>query len=221
MNDLIYLVPLFPLIGFLINGLFRKSLSKSAISVIGSGVILLSFIVSIILFFDVKTQGGTVVNYFSFINTESFKIPFAFQIDQLSIIFLLIITGVGFLIHLYSTSYMHEEPPDHFGRYFSYLNLFVFSMLLLVMGANYVIMFIGWEGVGLCSYLLIGYWFKNIDYTKAANKAFIMNRIGDLGFLLAVFWLLNRLGTSNYADVFANVNKLSPKDITGITLLLF
>ena len=161
MNDLIYLVPLFPLIGFLINGLFRKPLSKSAISVIGSGVILLSFIVSIILFFDIKEHGGTIVNYYNFINVEGFKIPFAFQIDQLSIIFLLIITGVGFLIHLYSTSYMHEESTDHFGRYFSYLNLFVFSMLLLVMGANYVIMFIGWEGVGLCSYLLIGYWFKN------------------------------------------------------------
>ncbi len=96
--------------------------------------------------------------------------------------FLLIITGVGFLIHVYSTSYMHEEKTEHFGRYFSYLNLFVFSMLLLVMGANYVIMFIGWEGVGLCSYLLIGYWFKNNEFNKAANKAFIMNRIGDLGF---------------------------------------
>ena len=112
----------------------------------------------------------------------SLHIPFAFQIDQLSSIFLLIITGVGFLIHVYSTSYMHEEKTEHFGRYFSYLNLFVFSMLLLVMGANYVIMFIGWEGVGLCSYLLIGYWFKNTDYNNAAKKAFVMNRIGDLGF---------------------------------------
>src|SRR3954466_16030828 len=101
MNDLIYLVPLFPLIGFLINGLFRKSLSKTAISVIGSGVILLSFIVSIILFFDVREHSGTVVNYFNFINVRGFQIPFAFQVDQLSIIFLLIITGVGFLIHLY------------------------------------------------------------------------------------------------------------------------
>src|SRR5690242_5731443 len=108
MNDLIYLVPLFPLIGFLVNGLFRKSLSKSAISMIGSGVILLSFIVSIILSFDVKAHGGTVVNYFNFISVQNLQIPFAFQVDQLSIIFLLIITGVGFLIHLYSTSYMHE-----------------------------------------------------------------------------------------------------------------
>src|SRR3954451_24243563 len=221
MNDLIYLVPLFPLIGFLINGLFRKSLSKTLISVIGSGVILLSFIVSIILFFDVREHGGTVVNYFNFINVQGFQIPFAFQVDQLSIIFLLIITGVGFLIHLYSTSYMHEEPTDHFGRYFSYLNLFVFSMLLLVMGANYVIMFIGWEGVGLCSYLLIGYWFQNIDFTRAAKKAFVMNRIGDLGFLLAVFWIISKLGTVNFADVFDKASALPVSDATAITLLLF
>src|SRR6476660_518924 len=221
MNDLIYLVPLFPLIGFLINGLFRKPLSKSAISVIGSGVILLSFIVSIILFFDIKEHGGTIVNYYNFINVESFKIPFAFQIDQLSILFLLIITGVGFLIHVYSTSYMHGETTQHFGRYFSYLNLFVFSMLLLVMGANYVIMFIGWEGVGLCSYLLIGYWFKNTEYNKAANKAFIMNRIGDLGFLIAIFWIISKVGTTNFSDVFANTNSFSPSEITIITLLLF
>lgn len=221
MSDLIYLVPLFPLLGFLINGLFRKSLSKGAISVIGSGVILVSFIISILLFFDVKANGGTVVNYFDFINVKAFKIPFAFQVDELSVIFLLIITGVGFLIHLYSTSYMHEEPTEHFGRYFSYLNLFVFSMLLLVMGANYVIMFMGWEGVGLCSYLLIGFWFKNDSYNYAAKKAFVMNRIGDLGFLLAIFWILKDFGTANYADVFSGANALSTSDATAITLLLF
>ena len=190
MGNLIFLVPFFPLLGFLINGLFRKSLSKTAISITGNGVILLSFIISIILFFDVKNNGGIVVHYFNFINADSFQIPFDFQVDQLSVIFLLIITGVGFLIHLYSASYMHAEPTEHFGRYFSYLNLFVFSMLLLVLGANYVIMFIGWEGVGLCSYLLIGFWFKNDSYNYAATKAFVMNRIGDLGFLLAIFWIL-------------------------------
>ncbi len=191
------------------------------IGIIGSGVVLASFIISVILFFDVKNNGGAVTQYFNFINVDSFKIPFAFQIDALSSLFLLIITGVGFLIHVYSTSYMHEEPAGHFGRYFSYLNLFVFSMLLLVMGANYVIMFIGWEGVGLCSYLLIGFWFKNDNYNYAAKKAFVMNRIGDLGFLLAVFWILSKLGTANYADVFAQTAKLSATDITGITLLLF
>ncbi|HXL57452.1 MAG TPA: NADH-quinone oxidoreductase subunit L, partial [Chitinophagaceae bacterium] len=180
-----------------------------------------SFIISIILFIDVKNNGRTVVNYFNFINVESFQIPFAFQVDQLSVIFLLIITGVGFLIHLYSTSYMHAEPTEHFGRYFSYLNLFIFSMLLLVLGANYVIMFIGWEGVGLCSYLLIGFWFKNDSYNYAATKAFVMNRIGDLGFLLAIFWILNKLGTATYSEVFAQANSLSTSDVTAITLLLF
>ena len=151
------------------------------------------------------------------------NIPFAFQVDQLSSLFLLIITGVGFLIHVYSTSYMHEEKHEHFGRYFSYLNLFVFSMLLLVMGGNYVIMFIGWEGVGFCSYLLIGYWFKNIEYNNAANKAFVMNRIGDLGFLIAIFWMIAKLGTVNFDDVFSaeGLQKLAPSDITVITLLLF
>ncbi len=221
MSKLVYLVPLFPLLGFLINGLGRKSLSKSLISIIGSGSILASFVVSLLIFFDVKANGGSVITLFQFIDTESFRIPFAFQIDQLSSLFLLIITGIGFLIHLYSAAYMHEEASQHYGRYFAYLNLFVFSMLLLVLGANYVIMFIGWEGVGLCSYLLIGFWFTNNDYNYAARKAFVMNRIGDLGFLLAVFWLLHKLGTATYSDVFAHVSGLSSFDITAITLLLF
>ena len=207
---------------FFAQWFFRKSLSKSLISIIGCGAILASFIISCILFFDVKSGGALPVHpLFPFINISSFKIDFAFQVDQLSSLFLLIITGVGFLIHVYSTSYMHEEKEEHFARYFSYLNLFVFSMLLLVLGANYVIMFIGWEGVGLCSYLLIGYWFKNDNYNYAAKKAFVMNRIGDLGFLLGIFWLLSKLGTANYNDVFANVHQLSSTDITGITVLLF
>ena len=212
---------MFPLIGFLINGLGRKSLSKSLIGIIGSGAVLASFVVSLVLFFDVKSHGGFVVDYFNFINVDSLKIPFAFQIDALSSLFLLIITGVGFLIHVYSTAYMNDEEPQHFGRYFAYLNLFIFSMLLLVMGANYVIMFIGWEGVGLCSYLLIGFWFKNDNFNYAAKKAFVMNRIGDLGFLLAVFWLIQKLGTATYSDVFAHASSLSSFDVTGITILLF
>jgi NADH-quinone oxidoreductase subunit L len=210
-----------PFIGFLINGLGRNLFSKRFISFNACGQILVSFVFSLIAFQTVRESGGKVINYFDFINVGSLKIPFAFQIDQLSTLFLLIITGVGFLIHVYSAAYMHDEKREHYGRYFSFLNLFVFSMLLLVMGANYVIMFIGWEGVGLCSYLLIGYWFKNIDYTKAAKKAFVMNRIGDLGFLLAVFWLISKLGTTSFTDVFANLDKLSSGDIIGITLLLF
>jgi NADH-quinone oxidoreductase subunit L len=222
MSKLVYLIPLFPLLGFLINGLGRKHLSKSMIGMIGTGAILASFIVSVLVFFDVKATGtSTVVTLFNFIQVKGLLIPFAFQVDQLSVIFLLIITGIGTLIHLYSTAYMHDEDAAHFSRYFAYLNLFIFSMLLLVLGANYVIMFIGWEGVGLCSYLLIGYWFKNNHYNYAAKKAFVMNRIGDLGFLLAVFWLIFKLGTATYSDVFLQVHKLSAFDITAITTLLF
>ncbi len=221
MSKLVYLVPLFPLLGFLVNGLFRKSLSKSMIGIIGSGAMLASFVVSLLIFFDVKNGGGATVQLFNFIHVGSLIIPFEFLVDPLSSLFLLIITGIGFLIHLYSTAYMHEEEPMHFGRYFAYLNLFVFSMLLLVLGGNYVVMFIGWEGVGLCSYLLIGFWFKNNNYNAAAKKAFIMNRIGDLGFLLAVFWLIVKLGTVSYASVFAAVSQLSATDITIITTLLF
>ncbi|RYG51232.1 MAG: NADH-quinone oxidoreductase subunit L [Chitinophagaceae bacterium] len=219
---LAYLVPLFPLLGFLINGLGRKALSKSAIGIIGSGAVLASFVVSVWIFLQVKGGNTFVANYFDFISAGKLSIPFAFQIDQLSSLFLLIITGVGFLIHVYSTSYMHEEKTEHFGRYFSYLNLFVFSMLLLVMGSNFVVMFIGWEGVGLCSYLLIGFWFKKTEYNKAANKAFIMNRIGDLAFLIAIFWLILKVGSVSYADVFANPTQhLGKGDILAITLLLF
>ena len=221
MSKLVYLVPLFPLLGFLVNGLLRKSLSKSMIGIIGSGAMLASFVVSLLIFFDVKNGGGATVQLFNFIHVGSLLIPFEFLVDPLSSLFLLIITGIGFLIHLYSTAYMQEEEPMHFGRYFAYLNLFVFSMLLLVLGGNYVVMFIGWEGVGLCSYLLIGFWFKNNNYNAAAKKAFIMNRIGDLGFLLAVFWLIVKLGTVSYASVFAAVAQLSTTDITIITTLLF
>jgi NADH-quinone oxidoreductase subunit L len=221
--QIVYLIPLLPLLGFLINGLGRNYLSKTLIGLIGSGSILGSFILSIWVFMQVKGGNTFVAEYFTFIAVDNLVIPFAFKIDQLSSLFLLIITGVGFLIHVYSASYMHEEKPGHFGRYFAYLNLFVFSMLLLVMGANFVILFIGWEGVGLCSYLLIGYWFKKQDYNKAANKAFIMNRIGDLAFLIAIFWLIARVDTVSFDQLFtsAKLAKLTSFDITAITLLLF
>lgn len=221
--EIVYWIPLLPFIGFLINGLGRKSLSKTVIGWIGSGVVFISFLLSIWVFMQVKSGNTFTADYFTFIHVGNLKIPFAFQIDQLTALFLLIITGVGFLIHVYSTAYMHEERPEHFGRYFSYLNLFIFSMLLLVMGANFAILFIGWEGVGLCSYLLIGFWFQKDAYNKAASKAFIMNRIGDLAFLIALFMLINKLGSLNFADIFTHnaLAKLSSGEITTITLLLF
>ena len=219
----IYLVPLFPLIGFLINGLFRKSLPVSLSGLIGSVTILASFIVSVGIFFQVKHDGfqPVTITLFNFIHAGNLNIPFSFLVDPLSSLFLLIITGVGFLIHLYSVSYMKTENAPDYAKYFCFLNLFVFSMLLLVLGANFVILFIGWEGVGLCSYLLIGYWFKNLDYGNAAKKAFIMNRIGDLGFLIAIFAMISHFGSVTFADIFKQAPAASTGFITAITLLLF
>jgi NADH-quinone oxidoreductase subunit L len=223
MKIIVAFIVLWPLIGFLFNGLGRNIWSKKTVAYKATSYIIASFILSCIAFNNVLISGPTTLHYFDFINTASFKIPFEFKIDALSSLFLLVITGVGSLIHLYSTAYMHEENNAHYARYFAYLNLFVFSMLLLVLGNNYVIMFIGWEGVGLCSYLLIGYWFTNAQFNYAAKKAFIMNRIGDLGFLLAIFWLIVKVGTVSYDQVFtsATLAKLSATDFTAITMLLF
>ncbi|MDQ2718494.1 MAG: NADH-quinone oxidoreductase subunit L [Bacteroidota bacterium] len=228
--QLIYLVPLLPLIGFLINGLGRKKISKSIIGVIGSGVIFISFCISVLIFLAVSKEGFTAqtIHYFDFINVAKLHIAFEFQVDQLTSLFLLIITGVGFLIHVYSVSYMKEETQSGYGRYFSYLNLFVFSMLLLVLGGNYLIMFMGWEGVGLCSYLLIGFWFKENENNNAAKKAFVMNRIGDVGFLLAMFWLISTFGTLSYHELYngdngiiTSISTINSRAVVGISLLLF
>ena len=223
MKIIIGFIVLWPLVGFLLNGLGRNIWSKKIVATQATGYIFASFVFSLLAFWNVQEQGAIVVHYFDFINTSTVKIPFDFRVDALSSLFLLVITGVGTLIHLYSSAYMHEESAPHYARYFAYLNLFIFSMLLLVLGDNYVIMFIGWEGVGLCSYLLIGYWFTNTTYNNAAKKAFIMNRIGDLGFLLAIFWLIVKLGTVSYGEVLTaeSLAKLSSTDITAITLLLF
>ena len=223
MKVIIAFIILWPLVGFLFNGLGRNVWSKNTVAYKATGYILASFICSILAFIHVQEQGAITVHYFDFINTSSLIIPFDFKVDQLSSLFLLVITGVGTLIHLYSTAYMKDEEAPQYARYFAYLNLFIFSMLLLVLGDNFVIMFIGWEGVGLCSYLLIGYWYSNNHFNYAAKKAFIMNRIGDLGFLLAIFWLIVKLGTVSYSEVFTaeSLAKLSSTDITAITLLLF
>jgi len=223
MSKYIYLVPLFPLIGFLINGLFRKRISKPLAGLLGSGMILASFVLSLLIFFEVKEENfqPAIVSLFEFIHAGSLSVPFSFLVDPLSSLFLLIITGVGFLIHVYSTSYMHEEDGPAYAKYFCYLNLFVFSMLLLVLGSNFVILFIGWEGVGLCSYLLIGYWFKNQEFSSAAKKAFIMNRIGDFAFLIAVFAMINQFGSASFAEIFQQAPKATTGFITMVTLLLF
>lgn len=220
MNTIIFCIPLLPFLGFLLTGIFRNYLSRQLCGIIASGTIFISFLLVLYVFFN-HAYSPEAITYFDFISNPLLRISFAFQVDQLSTLFMLIITGVGFLIHVYSTAYMHEETPVHYARFFSYLNLFVFSMLLLVLGANYVIMFVGWEGVGICSYLLIGYWFKNNQYNYAARKAFVMNRIGDVGFLLAIFWIISKFGSADYSVVFSNATTIDTAEITGITILLF
>lgn len=220
---LIWLVPLFPLIGFFINGLGRNSLPKALAGFLGSFTVLLSFILSVGIFFQLKdaSQSSYTISLFNWINAGKLSIPFSFQVDHLSSLMLLIITGVGFLIHLYSIGYMHSDGG--FNKFFAYLNLFVFFMLLLVLGSNYVVMFIGWEGVGLCSYLLIGFWFKNINYAAAAKKAFVMNRIGDLGFLLGIFLLFRVFGTLEFSELFPKIAAVPAGTplLVVVTLLLF
>jgi len=229
MLNLVWLVPLFPLIGFIITGLGRNHLGKAS-GWIASLAILASFIVSVLIFIELKTlpediaehaTGSHVVHLFNFINTHAMQIAFDFQIDALSSIFLLVITGIGFLIHIYSISYMSHD--EGFGKFFAYLNLFVFSMLLLVLGANYLILFIGWEGVGLCSYLLIGFWYKNIAYTDAAKKAFIMNRIGDLGFLIGMFLLYAKCNALDFKSIENMMPTLmnDPSYLTAVALCFF
>jgi NADH-quinone oxidoreductase subunit L len=222
MDKYIWLIPILPLAGFVINGLGRNTLSKNIIGAIGSLLVLVAFGISVATFFQIKATGAPInVMLFDWISVGRFHIPFAFLVDQLSSIMLLIITGVGFLIHLYSIGYMHDDAG--FGKFFAYLNLFVFFMLLLVMGSNYVIMFIGWEGVGLCSYLLIGFWYTNPSYADAAKKAFIMNRIGDLGFLLGIFLLISNFNSVAYGEIFPKVATMAPGQTPFIiiTILLF
>ncbi len=221
-----WVIPVLPLAGFLLLALLRNYLPKHLAAFIGCCTVFISLLAAIYVFYNVKAGNSHVAHYFNFIDVAKLHIGFDLKIDQLTAIFLLIITGVGFLIHLYSVAYMKEEEEKNYAKYFSYLNLFVFFMLLLVMGANYLILFIGWEGVGLCSYLLIGFWFTNNNYNNAAKKAFVMNRIGDLGFLLALFWLIAKVGTLDFSTadhkgVFDLLGQLNSFEKTGITLLLF
>lgn len=225
MIKFIALVPLFPLLGWLIISLLGKKLNKGTIGTLASFAVLASFVVSLFVFIEVSSNSGPHnIKLFDWITAGKFNASFSFLVDPLSSLFLLIITGIGFLIHLYSAGYMHED--DAFHRFFAYLNLFVFFMLLLVLGNNYLIMFVGWEGVGLCSYLLIGFWFKNNAYNNAAKKAFIMNRIGDLGFLLGILLIFVQFGSVTYSEVFAVAASpgaaLSGNEtVTAIALLLF
>lgn len=222
--SLLILIPLLPLVGFLINGIGFPNIPKGAVGIIGTLAVVASFVLSVMTFNAFVASGSQpfIVPLFDWITVGDLNIPFSFQIDQLSLLMLMIITGVGSLIHIYSIGYMHHDPG--FGKFFAYLNLFLFFMLLLVLGSNYVIMFIGWEGVGLCSYLLIGFWNKNTNYNNAARKAFIMNRVGDLGFLLGIFTIIATFGSVEYSEVFAKAAagfQVGDPVIITITLFLF
>ncbi|MEY4110608.1 MAG: hypothetical protein RLZZ46_963 [Bacteroidota bacterium] len=226
MENLLILIPLFPLLGFTILGLSGKNLSKSTAGAIASGSVLLSFILSVVLFSGLVS--GSLPAYqqklLDWFAAGKWDVDLSLMVDPLSSLFLLVITGVGFLIHVYSTGYMHDD--DGHNKFFSYLNLFVFFMLMLVMGSNFLVMFVGWEGVGLCSYLLIGFWFKNPSYNAAARKAFVMNRIGDLGFLIGIFLIFIQFGTLEYGGtqgVFEQASHAASNDpvIVAIAICLF
>jgi len=211
--DLIWLIPLFPAIGFVVNGLIGKRVPKTVVGAIASGMVLLSFIFSAgavfqLLQLDPQQRSHTVKLYQWFnagaVRTAGgplaqFSIDWAYLLDPLSSVMILVVTGIGFLIHVYSTGYMHDE--DGFYRFFAYLNLFMFSMLTLVLGNNYLMMFIGWEGVGLCSYLLIGYYFHKRSAGDAAKKAFIVNRVGDWGLSIGIMLILRTFGSLEFKVV--------------------
>src|SRR3989449_7242500 len=199
--DLIWLAPALALLGFVLNGTLAltRPNSKTVVSVIGAGVLLAAFAVAVFVFGSfagVHADEPFVFRYWSWIPVGTLQIDFAFQVDQLSLVMLLVVTGVGSLIHLFSIGYMKEDPG--YARYFAYLNLFVFFMLALVLGASFPVMFVGWEGVGLCSYLLIGFWFTEQINADAGKKAFIVNRVGDFGFLVAMFLIFQHAGSLNF-----------------------
>jgi NADH-quinone oxidoreductase subunit L len=185
-TNLVLVLLLAPFLGFLFNVFLGKKAGKNIVGIVGTVSVAISFAVTLYLFgYNQVKSEPIVINLFDWISVQNFTISFGFLIDPLSLIWLLFVTGIGSLIHLYSISYMHDDEKMH--SFFAYLNLFIFFMITLVIGSNLLVMFIGWEGVGLCSYLLIGFWYKNQDYNDAAKKAFIMNRIGDLGFLIGIF----------------------------------
>lgn len=220
MADLIViLIPVFPLLAVLINGFAGHKYSHDLAGRIAFGAVGLSFLCAISVLFGVMSDPTPreVIAY-SWIFGGTFHVDLAFLIDPLSAVMLMVVTGVGFLIHVYSTGYMHGE--EGFTRFFVYMNLFMVSMLLLVMGNNYLVLFIGWEGVGLCSYLLIGYYFHKVSAAKAATKAFVVNRIGDAGFLLAIFLIFSNFETLDYTKALANVGQLSEGMATAIALCL-
>jgi NADH-quinone oxidoreductase subunit L len=225
--DLVWLVPALPLAGFVLNGTLAlvRPEAKRTVTTMGVGVLLAAFAVGVLVvtaLAHAHPEGPVVYRYWDWIPVGGLQVSAALQVDPLSAVMLLIVTGVGALIHIFSVGYMRADPG--YARYFAYLNLFVFFMLTLVLGANFPVTFVGWEGVGLCSYLLIGFWFSEKVNADAGKKAFIMNRIGDFGFLVAMFLLWQHTGSLDYTTVFAKAPAalaVGGGAVTAITLFLF
>jgi NADH-quinone oxidoreductase subunit L len=226
---MLLLIPLLPFAGFLLNASFGKRVSKAAAGAVACGAMAGSFLVSLVAVWQLAGlphESRAIANQvFTWISSGDFTAAFTLRLDPLSSVMILVITGIGSLIHIYSTAYMHEESDSEYARYFSYLNLFAAFMLVLVLGSNFLVMFVGWEGVGLCSYLLIGFWYQKRSASDAGKKAFIVNRIGDFGFVLGVLLLFVRFGTVDFQEVARAAGGLSPETVFGtvswITLLLF
>ncbi len=226
----LWLIPTFPLAGFLINGIFGRRFSKSLVNTVAIGSVLLSFLwvlKTVLALGDLNT--AHLEHYFTWIQSgvpggnHYINIGCDFAIDRLTVVMLFVVTGIGSLIHIYSIGYMAHEHGPNFGgyyRFFAYLNLFMFFMLVLVLGASYLLLFVGWEGVGLCSYLLIGFYFDKKFATTAGNKAFIVNRIGDFGFSLAMFYIFINFGSLDFDKVFHQAASAPEWVLTTIGLLL-
>jgi NADH-quinone oxidoreductase subunit L len=228
MAEQIWLIPFFPALGFILNAALGSRASRTVVSWIACLAVFLSFAASAAVFLEFLRLPATARAFeqilYSWIASGELSVDIGFRIDALSVLMCLVVTGVGFLIHVYSVGYMYIDPG--FRRFFIYLNLFVFMMLLLVTGNNLLLMFVGWEGVGLCSYLLIGFWYEKDSASDAGKKAFVVNRVGDFGFLLGIFYLFVSLGergvwTLNFTEIGQNAHLLSGEAATIITLLFF
>ena len=223
--NLLWLVPVLPLAGFVLNGALALAWPKAKpiVTAIGVGSVAAAFVVAVLVVRALAAAhlGAPVVfTYWDWIPVGTLHVPAALQLDQLSAVMLLVVTGVGSLIHVFSVGYMGDDPG--YARYFAYLNLFVFFMLTLVLGASFPVMFVGWEGVGLCSYLLIGFWFNERINADAGKKAFIVNRIGDVGFLIAMLLIFQHIGALGFGEVFAKApTALTGSAATAIALFLF
>jgi NADH-quinone oxidoreductase subunit L len=226
---MLLLIPLLPFLGFLLNAGAGRRLTKRVSGGMACAAMLASFAVSAIAVLRLVAlppeSRAITLHLFTWISSGEFTVPFALRLDPLAAIMILVVTGIGSLIHIYSTAYLHEERDSEFARYFSYLNLFAAFMLVLVLGANFLVLFVGWEGVGLCSYLLIGFWYEKKSAADAGKKAFIVNRIGDFGFILGVLMIFWQFGTLDFQQVARAIAGLGAESSFGpisiMTLLLF